>query len=371
MYDVAIIGGGPAGLAVSKCLKDNGLSNVILEKEDRLGASWHHHYDRLHLHTARARSHLPGKPLPRHWPQYVPRAQFVEYLTAYAEELAPEARLGCTVQNVRRDGDGWTVTHSSGEERARAVVMATGFAQQPVLPDWPGSDDFPGPMIHTQAYRNAHDLPGDRVLVVGFGNSGGEIAIELVEAGRQVDIAVRSPVNLLPKELFGIPIGNFEIAQKLLGARLADMVNAPILRMVLGDYEQYGLRKSSVGPIEDVQKNGRVPLIDLGTLQLMREGRLRVRPGLSGFDGNRITFEDGGHGTYDAVLLATGYHVDLRPILGDLAADLDADGRPNRSGCEIAPGMWAISYHAVSNGQLRAITQQAPVIADEIASGLS
>lgn len=366
MLDAIIIGGGPAGLAVAKCLTDAGKSYQIFEREQSLGSSWRRHYERLHLHTARARSHLPGKPMPRDWPQYVPRAQFVGYLDDYVSEFGITAELGREVQSVRAEGDHWAVQFEGGSADARNVVLATGFAQQPHLPTWPGFDGFPGPVLHTSAYRRPDDLPGQRVLVVGFGNSGGEIAIDLVEAGREVELCVRSTVNLLPKELFGIPIGNFEIMHRLFGARLADRLNAPILRAVLGDYSQYGLRKADVGPLEDVQENGRVPLIDLGTLKLMREGKLRARPGIQHFDGATITFEDGTSGTYDALLMGTGYRVDLRPLLGDHPA-LDASGRPLESGAQIAPGLWSISYHAVSNGQLRAITQQAPVIAEGIA----
>lgn len=371
MEDVVVVGAGPAGLAVAKCLQDQGVDPVLLEKERSSGSSWKRHYERLHLHTARARSHLPGLPFPRTYPQYIPRAQFVEYLDGYAEAFGLKARLGCEARQIVREGQGWRVQHQEGECAARHVVLATGFAQQPNFGDWPGLDSFPGKVLHTRWYRRAEDLPGQRVLVVGFGNSGGEIAIDLIEAGRDVEIAVRSKVNLLPKELLGIPIGNFELMQKLFGVRLADRLNAPILRAVIGDYEQYGLRKADVGPLTDVVENGRVPLIDIGTLPLMREGKLRARRGVARIEGEAVHFEDGSEGRYDAILMATGYTVDLRPLLGDLPEALDKTGRPRQSGAEIAPGLWAISYHAVTNGQLRAITQQAPFIAQGIADAMA
>lgn len=367
MRDVAIVGAGPAGMAVAKCLKDQGINPLILEMEGDFGSSWRRHYERLHIHTARARSHLPGKPIPRSYPQYVPRAQFVEYLDEYAAEFALDAEFGCKVEQIERHDGGWRLRHSKGNAQARHVVLATGFAQQPKFGDWPGLDSFPGKILHTRWYRRAADLPGQRVLVIGFGNSGGEIAVDLIEQGREVEIAVRNKVNLLPKELFGIPIGNFELMQKLFGVRLADRLNAPILRAVLGDYEQYGLRKADVGPLTDIVKNGRVPLIDIGTLPLMRAGKLRARPGVARVEGARVHFADGSSGDYDAILMATGYTVDLRPLLGDLPEALDATGRPHKSGAEIAPGLWAISYHAVTNGQLRAIAAQAPHIAKGIA----
>lgn len=371
MQDVIIIGAGPAGMALSKCLKDQGIHAVMLEREATMGSSWRRHYDRLHLHTARGRSHLPGLKMPRDWPQYVPRAQVVSYLDAYAKKFDLTARCGIEVHTVTRVADHWQVTHSGGTETARHVVLATGFAQQPRYGNWPGLGDFPGPVLHTRGYRRPADLPGARVLVVGFGNSGGEIAIDLVNDGRQVDVAVRSPVNLLPKQLLGVPIGNFDLAQRLFGPKVADALTAPILRMVIGDYAQYGLRKASLGPQQDVIENGRVPLIDIGTLALLRDGRLRARPGVQSLHGAEVQFTDGSRAPYDAILMATGYRVDLRPMLGDAPDILDGTGRPKQSGAELCPGLWAISYHAVTNGQLQGIARQAPVIARGIARGIA
>lgn len=367
MKDVIVIGAGPAGLAVGACLKAEGFAPHLIEREATVGSAWRRHYDRLALHTDKRRSSLPHHPLPASAPRYVPRAEVVAYLEDYARHFALDPELGVEVQQVMRTGNHWQVETSAGPRSAQAVVLATGMADRPKRPSWPGLESFPGPVLHARAYRRPADLPGARVLVVGFGNSGGELAIDLVEDGRDVEIAVRSPVNLLPKELFGQPIGNFEILQKLLPYKWADAVNAPILRWKLGDYEQYGLRKASKGPIAQVREDGRVPLIDLGTLALMREGRLRARPGLARIDGEEVTFTDGTTGRYDAILLATGYVVDLRPLLGDLPG-LDAQGFPRVSGAALADGLWTLAYHTVPNGQLRAIAQQAPTVAAEVAA---
>lgn len=362
--DALIIGAGPSGLATARCLTQRGLTPVLLDREETAGASWRRHYDRLALHTARARSHLPGRPYPKSAPQYIPRTDVVAYLDDYAKGL--DIRTGTAVSAITREGDAWRVTHTGGETLARAVVLATGFADTPRSPSWPGQDSFAGPILHSRAYKRPSDLPGDRVLVVGFGNSGGELAIDLCDAGREVTMAVRSPVTLLPKELFGIPIGNFELFQRFLPYRWADALTAPVLRWKLGDYSQYGLRKNNKGPVAQVKEDGQIPLIDLGTLALMREGRIKVKPGLTRFDGQTVQFTDGTSADFDAVLLATGYTVDLRPLLG-AHPGLDDSGRPLRSGAEIDDGLWTISYHAVPNGQLREITRQAPIIADGIA----
>ncbi|SDN49559.1 Pyridine nucleotide-disulphide oxidoreductase [Lutimaribacter pacificus] len=371
MHQVIVIGAGPAGLALGACLRAEGLEPLILERAATVGSAWRRHYDRLALHTDRDRSHLPFTPFPRDWPRYVPRAQVVDYLEGYAVEHGLVPRFGAEVTGVARQGEGWRVTLRGSELlQARHVIFATGVSETPFRASWPGLEGFPGPVLHSRDYRRPGDLPGQRVLVVGFGNSGGELAIDLVEAGRNVEIAVRSPVNLLPKELLGRPIGNWDVLQRIFPYRVADAITAPVLRLMLGDYRRYGLRKAAKGPIAQIREDGRIPLIDLGTLALMRAGRLRARPGPERIEGATVTFTDGSTGAYDAILLATGYTVDLRPMLGKMPGVLDETGRPLRSGAELAPGLWFCSYHTVPNGQLREIARQAPEIARGVAARL-
>ena len=367
-----VIGAGPAGLAVAACLKRVGVELRLLEKADRVGEAWHRHYDRLHLHTPKYRSSLPGLPMPREWPRYPSRTQVVDYLAEYTRAFDLQPVLGAEVTAVERAGAGWRVTHGVGTDEAEVVVFATGLAERPARPDWPGLEGFPGPVVHSSDYRNPKPFRGCRMLVVGFGNSGGEIALDLAEAGCPVDMVVRRPVNLLPRELLGIPIASFEILQRILPHRTADRITAPLLRLAMGDYAHYGLRKSAKGPVTQVREEGRVPLIDIGTLDAIREGRITVRPALARFDGRAAVFADGGSCEVDAVVLATGYRVDLRPILGPAPDLLDAAGRPRIVGGQpAAPGLYFCSYRAAPNGQLRQIGREARAIAADVAGAAS
>src|SRR5262249_46830708 len=160
--------------------------------------------DRLHLHTGKALSNLPFQPMPRDYPRYVPRAQVAQYLQDYAQTQGITVSTGERVLSVSRDDGGWRVETSVQVHHAPAVVVATGFFDNPYRPVLPGQETFGGQVLHSAAYRNPSSVAGQRVLVVGLGNSGAEIAMELADAGRDVSLSVRSGVSVVPRELFGV-----------------------------------------------------------------------------------------------------------------------------------------------------------------------
>ncbi|MBI1416049.1 MAG: SidA/IucD/PvdA family monooxygenase [Limimaricola sp.] len=362
-----VIGAGPAGLASAACLQERGISATIYEAAAQPGQSWRNHYDRLELHTVRGRSGLPGLPMPADYPRYPKRADVVRYLDDYARHFGLAPVCGTPVLRVVEEGGTWQVETAQGPDRADVIVFATGMVQLPNYPDVLGLDGFAGRVMHSADYRNAAPFAGQRVLVVGFGNSGGDIALDLMAAGCAVDMAVRGPVNLLPKELFGIPITSFGLLRKIFPYRVADALTAPILRWKLGTVESYGLMPAGKGPVAQIVEDGRIPLIDVGTLRMIRAGHIGVRPGLAAIDGARVSFADGKAADYDAIMLATGYRVDLTPILGD-APDVLENGRPRVSGGPTARrGLYFCSYTASPNGQLRQIGIEAREIAADAA----
>ncbi len=359
-----VIGAGPAGLAAAACLSRRGVSVEILERAAAVGSAWRAHYGRLHLHTARSRSGLPGMAMPTRYGRYPSRLNMVEYLEDYAAGFGLSPRFGTTVKEVRRSGDGWSVAHSGGTSAGDIVVFATGLNSQPNRPDFPGMDGFSGKILHSSAYQSPDDLGSGSVVVVGFGNSGGEIALDLAEAGRAVTLSVRGPVNILPKEIFGLPITSMGLLRKLLPYRTADALTAPILRAKIGRAEDYGLVSAGKGPAAQVIEDGRIPLIDIGTLAAIRDGRITVRPGITQIDGQSVDFTDGQSTEADHILLATGYRVDLRPLLPDTPEVLDASGCPKVSGgASGARGLFFCSYKASADGQLRQMGTEAEAIA--------
>ncbi|KMW56464.1 putative monooxygenase [Candidatus Rhodobacter oscarellae] len=362
-----VIGAGPAGLACAACLKDQGAEVEILERADCVGSSWHGHYDRLHLHTVRQRSGLPRMAMPARFGKFPSRVQMIEYLESYAAHFGLEPRFGVSVAAARPSGDTWCVTHSAGETFADAVVFATGLNGTPFRAPLPGLESFPGPVLHSSDYKGPTAFAGQRVLVVGFGNSGGDIALDLAENGAHPILSVRGPVNILPHDLFGVPITSLGGLRKVLPYRWADAITAPILRAKIGRPEDYGLQSAGKGPAAQVIEDGRVPLIDIGTLGAIRAGKIETRPGIERSDGAEVSFGDGRADVVDAILLATGYRVDLRDMLPDTPQALDAAGRPRASGAPgPMPGLYFCSYRASADGQLRQTGIEAQAIADAV-----
>ena len=360
-----VIGAGPAGLAAAQTLRKAGLKPAIFDKADAVGAVWHRHYDRLHLHTARALSGLPGLPMPAAFGRYPSRAQFVEYLEGYARKFDLRPTFNTEVRAVRRDGQRWRVEAGERSTAAPIVVVATGWADFPHSPKWPGMEFFDGPILHSTAYRNAQAFAEKRVLVVGFGNSGAEIALDLCEAGAQATLSVRSPVRVLPRDLFGLPIQGFAVGERFLPARLADAINAPFIRLALGSVERLGLKLADKGPLQMIKEDGRIPVLDIGALAKIREGKIAVRGAIASFGPRNISFADGRSEPFDAVILATGFKPDLRVLLPDAEGVLDAEGRPLTSDQPTAePGLYFVGAIASPTGQLRQIGIGASRIAD-------
>ena len=362
--DTLIVGAGPAGLAVGAALRMANVPFTILERATRIADSWHGHYSRLQLHTPKAHSALPFRAFPRGYPRYPSRQQVVDYLDDYARafDLTPE--LGREVSRCTRGDDGvWTVSTSQREYRAHRVVVTTGNACRPCRPRWPGDDTFPGTVIHSNAYTNGESFRGKRVLVVGFGNSGAEIALDLADHGARCSVSVRSAVNVIPRELFGLPVVTFALLYRPFPARLADKLSAMTVRATVGDLASAGLVKSDVGPMTDIAERRRIPVIDVGTLARMRRGEIVARKGIESFAGREVRFADGTRDEFDAVVLATGYTTGLASMFRDHRSVLDGAERPLTSGRESSvPGLYFCGYNVVSTGMLRQIGIEARAI---------
>jgi cation diffusion facilitator CzcD-associated flavoprotein CzcO len=361
--DVVIVGAGPAGLAMAASLTRAGVSFAIVEAGPSVGASWRAHYDRLCLHTAKEHSGLPGLSFPDDVPRYPTRAQVIEYLERYAAHFGIAPRFNVRLERARpaRDG-GWEIRTSDDECRARHLVMATGLNRTPVRPSWPGEDLFRGRILHSAEYRTAVPFRGLRVLVVGMGNTGAEIALDLCEHDARATISVRSPGNILPREFLGRPLQVTALRTARLPVRWRDALGRFTARMAFGDLSRFGLAPPAYGPATQILKHGRTPVLDVGTVERIKAGDIAVVPGIQAFTPTGVRCSDGRAVDADVVVLATGY----RPALHELieAPDiLDENGSPRHDGRAAARTIHFPGHRNTMTGLLRQVGLDAERVA--------
>jgi cation diffusion facilitator CzcD-associated flavoprotein CzcO len=358
--DAIVVGAGPAGLAAAACLVRRRADCLVLERESTVGASWRRHYDRLHLHTSKRTSALPFLPFPPSTPRYPSRDEVVAYLERYAAAHGIAPRLGEEVRAARRIDGRWRVETARGVHSAAHLVVASGACGEPVLPRWPGMDAFRGAVLHSSRYRNGARWRGAEVLVVGLGNSGGEIAIDLHEHGARPALSVRGPVSIMPRDFLRVPTATLAIATSRLPAEVADALSRPIRRLALGDLARLGLRPPPYGPVGQIARTGKVSLLDVGTVGLIRAGAIRLFGGIARFEEDGVVFEDGRRAPFAAVVLATGY----RPGL----AWLEGAPGPDHAAAAAEIGLHYCGFRVVATGVLREIGREARRIAARVAA---
>jgi indole-3-pyruvate monooxygenase len=365
-----IVGAGPAGLAVAACLRAAGRPFVVLDRNDAVASSWRSRYRRLHLHTAKEYSALPLLPFPREYPRYPSRDQVVEYLDLYARHFEIQPRLGEKVLSARRGDDGrWTVTTLRGQHRCGQVVVCTGHSAVPFRPQWPGEQSFGGEILHSASYLSGERFAGKRVLVVGLGNSGGEIAIDLVEHGARVDLAVRGGINVVPRDLLGMPIQRSTILLSVFPVWLRDAVARLVSRLAFGDLRRVGLSRPADGPVSQIVRRRRIPLIDVGTIALLRQGRIGVRPDISALEPGAVRFSDGAVEPFDAIVAATGYRPGAAALLPDHPEAVDGNGHPPAVSHPRLGGLFFVGFRTPPTGLLRQIAIDARAVARMIVAG--
>jgi putative flavoprotein involved in K+ transport len=314
--DVVVIGAGQAGLAVGYYLRRTALSHVLLDAQDGPGGAWRHAWPSLRLFSPARWSSLPGWLLPRGAGEYPTRDELLAYLAAYEERYALPVERPVRVRAVTRDGDRLRVVTDAGDWLARAVVSATGTWARPVIPDVPGAERFRGTVLHSARYPGPAPFAGKRVVVVGGGNSGAQIAAEL-GAVATVTWATREPPTFLP-----------------------DHVDGRYL------FEQATARWTAL-------REGRTPepprsLGDVVAVEPVRAARARgwldAVPMFTHFTERGVAWPDGRETAEDAVLWATGF----RAALDHLAplGLVDATGRIAVRGTRAAaePRLWLVGY---------------------------
>ncbi|MBN1529936.1 MAG: NAD(P)/FAD-dependent oxidoreductase [Thermoleophilaceae bacterium] len=370
---VVVVGAGPAGISAALALKDVGLRSLLVDRAEAVGSSWRARYDRLRLNTCRPFSHLPDRPFAKGTPMFPTRDQVVAHLDQHAHEGGFDVELRTRVDRIRRVDGGWVVETSAGERAARQVVVAIGYEHTPLVPDWPGREQFGGSLAHSSDYRNPQPYRGRRVLVVGPGCSGMEIAYDIAQGGAsKVWLAVRTPPNILMRRgPGGIPGDMIGVALLRAPTRVADAVARFGRKMSLGDLTQYGLPVPEEGVFSRLRRLGVAPaILDEEVIDAIKDGRIEVVRGVESLDATGVNLADGGRVEPDAVICATGYRRGLEPLVGHLGV-LNERGMPRATGPDAAaPGLRFVGF-VPRPGQLGFSAKQAKQAAKAIAGEVS
>lgn len=368
---VVVIGAGPAGLATAGALKMRGIPAIVLDRAGQVGSSWRGHYDRLHLHTPARLSGLPGLPIPKRFGRWVSRDDLVRYLEQYADYHDLDVRTGVEVTGLERDGaDGedWVVHTADGDIAASAVVVATGYNSRPTIPEWPGRQSFTGEIVHAADYRNGTAYAGKRVLVVGIGNTGAEIATDLADSGAaEVLISVRTPPHILRRDRGPMSAQLSGILARRLPTRLVDRAARSISAHDIPDLTDYGLPKPKDGLYTRVRQ-GAIPIQDVGIVEAIRNQKVRVVPAVERIFGDDVMLHGGRREQPDAIIVATGYERGLGEMLAGLDV-LDSKGNPQIYDTRAKhPNLYFNGYTNPISGMLREIRIDAVKIAKQIAA---
>lgn len=320
MSRYCVIGAGAAGVSALQQLRQAGYEVECFEKTDRVGGHWHTDYDSLHLITSRDMTAFEGFPMPSGYPHFPRRDEVRAYIEAYARhnghydlitfntEVASVTPEPCGPGPV--GSAGWRVITSRGDEGVfDGVLIANGHLWSPHVPDVPG--EFTGQQLHSSEYANVGGLDGNRALVVGAGNSGCDLAVDVAQHRLDVDIVIRKGIHFQPKTYFGVPRAEVAFLAQFTPDE-QDLLNRLLARVSLGENANYpGMPAPQARTLAD----GAVTVNDL-LLYWVHHGRIGIRPGIRRFDGRAVHFTDGTSREYDTVLWATGFDVSL-PFLAD------------------------------------------------------
>lgn len=359
---VGVIGAGPHGLSALKALLQVGIPADGFERAPDLGGNWNFGgptsrvYESTHLISSKPFTQFPDFPMPDAYPDYPSHRQVKAYFDAYAAHFGLRERIsfGTTVELVSAAGDDrWDVTvERAGTRRTLrydGVVVANGHNWFPKVPDYPGQDDFAGEILHSADYKSAGQVRGRRVLVVGAGNTGCDIAVEAAQNATATFHSTRRGYYYNPKFVFGKP--SDQIADQLLAMRvplpLRRLAFGATLRTTMGRFEDFGLQKPDHAFFETH------PIVNQQLVYYVGHGDITPKPDVDHFDAAGAVFADGTRADVDLVVFATGY-LAVFPFLADQDALNAAAGRPRlalQMASPTSPTLWLSGLIQPDSGQ--------------------
>ncbi|XVE77689.1 hypothetical protein DITRI_Ditri13aG0082400 [Diplodiscus trichospermus] len=333
---VIIVGAGPSGLATAACLSLRSIPYLILEREDCFASLWKKYaYDRLRLHLDKQFCVLPHMPFPDSYPRFISKNQFVSYLDDYVShfKINPLCRRCVELAEFDEASKKWIVKArnlGSGEVEeftGRFLVVASGETSNPYTPDIEGLNTFPGDVLHSTQFKNGKAFRDQNVLVVGSGNSGMEIALDLANHGAKTSIVVRSPLHILSKEILLLGL----ILLRYIPLNTVDWLMVMLSKLVYGDITKHGITRPKEGPFFIRVAHGNYPVVDVGTYNKIKSRKIQVLPAISSIKGNQVVFQNGKTHPFDTIVFCTGFKRSTNIWLKGDDYLLNDDGIPKQS----------------------------------------
>lgn len=309
----AIIGAGPSGISAAKALKEQGIPFDGFELGVDVGGLWNINnpnsivYESAHLISSKKQTEFKDFPMPEHWPDYPSHREMYSYFQAYAEEfdLYPHYSFQTKVIKTERKGEQWEITVEQNGQRSshlyKGLIIANGMLAQPNYPKFKG--EFTGEIWHSSQYKNAAIFEGKRVLIIGAGNSGCDIAVDAAHRSPKVDVSVRRGYYFVPKYIMGKPSDTLGGKWRL-PRPLQQWIGGKLLKWVVGDLQHFGF------PAPDHKVYESRPVMNTLILQHIGQGDINIRGDIKQFEGQTVHFKDGQKEEYDILMLATGYKLD-------------------------------------------------------------
>jgi hypothetical protein len=348
---------------MADALKQRGIAFDQVDAGDGVGGLWRDGvYQGVHIVSSKKSTGYTDYPMPAHYPDFPSSTQMLRYLENFARdrELSETVELNRHVVRAAPLADeSWQVTFENGEERTyKGVVVCNGHHWDKRLPQYPGR--FTGTLIHSKDYNEPKQLQGKRVLVIGGGNSGCDIACESARVGAACDLSLRSGYWFLPKTAFGRPLSDLPIWN--LPVWLQRLVLRALVRVFIGDYRHYGLQKPNHKLFE------RHPAYGTEVLNYLRQGRIKPRPDIARLSGTKVHFTDGSLGEYDLIVAATGFNNAL-PFLPKSLVPVENDIVQVYGGAfpDTVKNLYIIGWAQPRNGFGAIISPAAKLYADMIA----
>lgn len=366
---VCVVGGGPAGLSLARTFLRHGILFDVYERHSDVGGLWDQSnpgspvYDSAHFISSKTQSHYHNFPMPDDYPDYPSNRQIHGYMKLFADAygLRDHIRFDTSVVKTELQADStWIVTLSTGETKAYgSLVCANGTNWHPAMPDYPGT--FTGEMRHAVTFRSMDEFKGKRVLVIGAGNSGCDIACDAAKAADSAFISMRRGYHFLPKHLFGIPADVFAHEGPHLPMWLTQRIFGVILRILNGDLTRFGLQKPDHKLFETH------PILNTQLLHYLGHGDIKAKPDVERFEGKIVHFKDGTSEEIDLVLCATGYTWKVPYV--DPSLFIWKSGKPDlymNLFSREHPSLYALGFMETNGGAYKLFDEMADLIARTI-----